>query len=42
MTQKTKTPSAMVGRLIAVVLVTFSALGAAFGQNVQAVRAAIP
>lgn len=42
MMQKTGTPRMMAVRLVAIVLVTFCALSAAFGQNVQAVRAAIP
>jgi cytochrome c5 len=39
---KMKTQGAMAGRLMAFVLVTFFAVGPAFGQTVEAVRAAIP
>ena len=39
---KMKTQGAMAARLTAFVLVTFFALGPAFGQTVEAVRAAIP
>lgn len=39
---KMKTQGAMAARLMAFVLVTFFALGPAFGQTVEAVRAAIP
>jgi len=42
MMQKMNTQDVMAGRLMALILVTFCAVGAAFGQNVQAVRAAIP